>query len=80
MIIVFFASSGEKTGIKKNIKDYYTVHAERNAILNYNGDLRGKTLYVTWFPCTECTKEVIQSGIKIIIIKTDSIELIKIRK
>lgn len=62
-----WASSGEKTGIKKNIKDYYVVHAERNAILNYRGsldDLRGSTLYVTWFPCTECTKEIIQVGIK----------------
>lgn len=75
-----WASSGEKTGIKKNIKDYYTVHAERNAILNYNGDLRGKTLYVTWFPCTECTKEVIQSGIKKIVYlrnysKADEVEI-----
>jgi dCMP deaminase len=60
-------STGEKTGIKKNIKDYYVVHAERNAILNSRGnvdDLKGSTLYVTWFPCTECTKEIIQAGIK----------------
>ncbi len=60
-------SPGEKTGIKKNIKDYYVVHAERNAILNSRGnvdDLKGSTLYVTWFPCTECTKEIIQAGIK----------------
>ena len=62
-----WASSGEKTGIKKDVKDYYVVHAERNAILNYRGsldDLKGSTLYVTWFPCTECTKEIIQVGIK----------------
>ena len=60
-------STGEKTGIKENIKDYYVVHAERNAILNYRGnmsDLEGATLYVTWFPCNECTKEIIQVGIK----------------
>lgn len=60
-------STGEQTNIKKNVKDYYVVHAERNAILNYRGstkDLEGKTLYVTWFPCTECTKEIIQVGIK----------------
>ena len=58
---------GEITGIKKDVKDYYVVHAERNAILNYRGsldDLKGSTLYVTWFPCTECTKEIIQVGIK----------------
>ena len=62
-----WSSPGEKTGIKKHIKDYYVVHAERNAILNYRGsldDLKGSTLYVTWFPCTECTKEIIQVGIK----------------
>lgn len=60
-------STGEKTGIIENIKDYYVVHAERNAILNYRGnmkDLEDTTLYVTWFPCNECTKEIIQVGIK----------------
>ncbi len=63
-------STGEKTGILKNVKDFYVVHAERNAILNYSGnskDLRGSTLYITWFPCTECTKEIIQVGIKKIV-------------
>lgn len=63
-------STGEKTNILKHIKDYYVVHAERNAVLNYRGsmkDLEGKTLYVTWFPCTECTKEIIQVGIKKIV-------------
>ncbi len=63
-------STGEKTGVLKNIKDYYVLHAERNAILNYFGntnDLKGSTLYVTWFPCTECTKEIIQTGIKKIV-------------
>lgn len=60
-------SSGEETGEKMKIKDYFVVHAERNAILNSRGsgdDLEGGTLYVTWFPCTECAKEIIQSGIK----------------
>lgn len=62
-----WTSSGEKTKILKDIKDFYIVHAERNAILNYCGDtkdLEGSTMYVTWFPCTECTKEIIQVGIK----------------
>lgn len=65
-----WASSGELTGVLKNIKDYYVVHAERNAVINFPGslkELRGKTLYVTWFPCTECTKELIQIGIKKIV-------------
>lgn len=63
-------STGEVTGIKKNIKDYYVVHAERNAILNYRGnlkDLKDSTLYVTWYPCVECAKEIIQVGIKKVI-------------
>lgn len=78
-------STGENTGVLENIKDYYVVHAERNAILNYRGhmkDLQGKTLYVTWFPCTECTKEIIQVGInKIIYLRMYSKkELINISK
>ena len=41
------------------------VHAELNAILNANGrDLRGSRIYVALFPCNECAKAIIQSGIK----------------
>lgn len=43
----------------------YVVHAELNAILNSGGrDLRGSKLYVTLFPCNECAKAIIQSGVK----------------
>ena len=43
----------------------YVVHAELNAILNANGrDLRGSRIYVALFPCNECAKAIIQSGIK----------------
>ena len=43
----------------------YVVHAELNAILNANGrDLRGSKVYVALFPCNECAKAIIQSGIK----------------
>ena len=62
-----WTSSGEITGDPTNIKNFYVVHAERNAILNYAGntvDLEGATMYVTWSPCTECVKEIIQAGIK----------------
>lgn len=42
----------------------YVVHAELNAILNSRGkDLKGATLYVDLFPCNECAKAIIQSGI-----------------
>jgi dCMP deaminase len=42
----------------------FVVHAELNAILNANKDLTGSTLYVTMFPCNECAKAIVQSGIK----------------
>ena len=43
----------------------YVVHAELNAILNANGrDLRGSRLYVSLFPCNECAKAIIQSGVR----------------
>ena len=45
----------------------YVIHAELNAILNFLGDhsnLIGATMYVTLFPCRECAKAIIQSGIK----------------
>ena len=43
----------------------FVCHAELNAILNCNiGNLSGCTLYVTLFPCNECAKAIIQSGIK----------------
>ena len=53
---------------KINVKNYYVVHAELNAILNYKGEsLKGTTLYVTLIPCYECAKAIIQSGIKKIV-------------
>ena len=43
----------------------YVVHAELNAIMNANGrDLRDSRLYVALFPCNECAKAIIQSGVK----------------
>jgi dCMP deaminase len=42
----------------------YVVHAEPNAILNATVSLENATLYVTLFPCNECAKLIIQSGIK----------------
>ena len=47
-----------------NSKYFYSTHSELNAILNYRGgSLEGSKLYVTLFPCNECTKAIIQSGI-----------------
>jgi deoxycytidylate deaminase len=41
------------------------VHAEANAIMHKTCiDLKGCTIYVTLFPCNECAKLIIQSGIE----------------
>lgn len=64
----------DREGDEINTKYLYVVHAERNAILNYRGnikDFEGAKLYVTMFPCNECAKEVIQVGIKDIIYLDD---------
>ena len=61
-----WAREGEDT------KDPYVVHAELNAILNANGrDLRGSRLYVALFPCNECAKAIIQSGVKEVLYLSD---------
>ena len=53
-------------------KYQYVVHAELNAILNASGKkLAGATLYVDLFPCNECAKAIIQSGIKEVIYLSD---------
>ncbi|AUD65161.1 cytidine deaminase [Tenericutes bacterium MZ-XQ] len=52
----------------------YVVHAEANAILNATQSLKGSSIYVTLFPCNECTKLIIQSGIKEIVFESDKYE------
>ena len=48
-----------------NTKYPYVVHAELNAILNASGKkLAGARIYVDLFPCNECAKAIIQSGIR----------------
>ncbi|XP_015176827.1 PREDICTED: deoxycytidylate deaminase [Polistes dominula] len=48
-----------------NNKKLYVCHAEINAILNRNlSKLKGCKMYVSLFPCNECAKVIIQSGIK----------------
>lgn len=53
----------------------YVVHAELNAILNSKGrSLEGAKIYVSLFPCNECAKAIIQSGIKEVIYLSDKYE------
>ena len=64
--------SWEREGNTLDTKYPYVCHAELNAILNYTGSsIRGSKVYVTLFPCNECAKAVIQSGIKEIIYMED---------
>ncbi len=53
----------------------YVVHAEANAILNSTVSLENATLYVTLFPCNDCAKLIIQSGIKELVFLEDKYEL-----
>ena len=62
--------SWEREG--EDTKYTYVVHAELNAILNSNGkSLKGARLYVTHFPCNECAKAIIQSGIREVVYVSD---------
>ena len=49
----------------------YVVHAEVNAILNSPRSLKDCILYVSLFPCNECAKAIIQSGIRKIVYESD---------
>lgn len=61
----------DREGDALNTKYMYVCHAELNAILNSKMSVRGTTLYVTLFPCNECAKAIIQSGIKEIVYLSD---------
>lgn len=53
-------------------KYMYVCHAEMNAIINkISADVKGCTIYVGLFPCAECAKVIIQSGIKTVVYMSD---------
>lgn len=64
----------EKEGDFENTKYPYVVHAEANAILNATQNLKGASIYVTLFPCHECVKLIIQSGITELVYRDDKYE------
>ena len=62
----------ERDGDAYDTKYPYVCHAELNAILNCRGaNLEGSRLYVALFPCNECAKAIIQSGIKEVVYLSD---------
>ncbi len=65
----------EKQGDFLQTKYPFICHAELNAILNNIGmDLRGCKIYTALFPCNECAKAIIQSGITEVIYLSDKYE------
>ena len=64
----------DREGKPLDTKYLYVCHAEMNAILNYRGnrkELENATVYVDLFPCNECAKIIIQSGIKEVVYLCD---------
>ena len=62
----------ERQGSAYDTKYFYVCHAELNAILNSrDSNLEGCKIYVALFPCNECAKAIIQSGIKEVIYLSD---------
>ena len=61
----------EREGDFINTKYAYVCHAEENAVYNANKNTDGGKIYCTLFPCNECSKTIIQNGIKEVIYETD---------
>ena len=76
-----FENVCEEDGVTKP----YVLHAEANAITKVaksGNSSEGATLYVTASPCLECSKLIIQSGIKRVVYRdeyrlTDGIDLLR---
>jgi dCMP deaminase len=72
-MIISDGYNGTPSGFENNCEDQnnltfpYVLHAEANAITKVaksNNSSEGATLYVTSSPCMECSKLIIQAGIK----------------
>jgi dCMP deaminase len=65
----------ERDGKPLDTKYPYVVHAEMNAILNNrSASFEGNKIYTTLFPCNECTKAIIQAGIREVIYLSNKYE------
>ena len=57
---------------ENGLTHWYVLHAEANAILKVaksTNNCKGATLYLTHSPCRDCSKLVLQSGIKRVVYK-----------
>lgn len=48
----------------RDVKRLFVAHAEQNALDNRPQSVRGMTLYCQYYPCNECSKSIISSGIR----------------
>ena len=68
-----WARNSEEVGAE-NTKYPYVIHSEANALNNYDRSksrLENATIYVTLFPCQNCAKQIVESGIKRVVYKDD---------
>lgn len=73
--VVSVGFNGFPTGINDDIEERYikpikykfTEHAERNAIYNTTSPLDNCKIYITLFPCSDCARAIIQTGIQEVI-------------
>lgn len=72
-MIISDGYNGTPTGFENQCEDcngdtkWYTLHAEANALLKcarHGQSCEGATLYQTHSPCRDCSKLILQSGIK----------------
>jgi dCMP deaminase len=63
----------DREGAFLDTKYPYVCHAEMNAITNSSNkpDLDGSTMYVSLYPCNECAKLIVQSGIREVVYLSD---------
>ena len=62
----------ERDGAPLESKYIFVCHAELNAILNcHGGSVKDAICYTTLFPCNECAKAIIQSGISEVVYLSD---------
>ena len=78
-MIISDGYNGTPSGFENDCEDgdvtkAYVLHAEANAITKVaksGNSSEGATLYVTASPCIECSKLIIQSGIKRVVYSED---------
>lgn len=90
-MIISDGYNGTPSGFENNCEDTenhtypYVLHAEANAITKVarsNNSSEGSTLYITDSPCMECSKLIIQAGVRRVVFSrlyriTDGLELLR---